>query len=108
MAGPPNLDLLLLEVLVAGPTHGYGLITVLRERSDGLLDYPEGTIYPALHRLEGDGLARSETTVVDGRARRVYRITTAGRSARAERRSAWRSYAAAVESVLAQPRTVRP
>ncbi len=47
-----HLDLLLLSVLAAGPAHGYAIISALRERSEGTFDLPEGTIYPALHRLE--------------------------------------------------------
>ena len=47
-----NLDLLLLSVLSSGPAHGYAIISALRDRSGGTFDLPEGTIYPALHRLE--------------------------------------------------------
>jgi len=54
-----NLDLLLLSVLSAGPAHGYSIISALRERSEGTFDLPEGTIYPALHRLEEAGLLAS-------------------------------------------------
>jgi PadR family transcriptional regulator, regulatory protein PadR len=52
-----HLDLLLMSVLAAGPTHGYAIITALRERSQGTFDLHEGTIYPALYRLEDAGLA---------------------------------------------------
>ena len=51
-----NLDLLLLSVLSSGPAHGYAIISALRDRSGGTFDLPEGTIYPALHRLEDSGL----------------------------------------------------
>ena len=51
-----NLDLLLLSVLSSGPAHGYAIISALRDRSGGTFDLPEGTIYPALHRLEDAGL----------------------------------------------------
>lgn len=95
-----HLDLLLLEVLLAGPAHGYALITTLRDRSDGVFDLPEGTVYPALHRLEDAGLLKSEWTMVEGRRRRLYRLTPAGRvAAHAERRH-WQSFADAVDSVL--------
>jgi PadR family transcriptional regulator PadR len=53
-----NLDLL-LSVLSSAPAHGYAIISALRDRSGGTLDLPEGTIYPALHRLEGSGLLAS-------------------------------------------------
>ncbi|MGA2828051.1 MAG: PadR family transcriptional regulator [Streptosporangiaceae bacterium] len=54
-----HLDLLLLSVLAAGPAHGYAIIAALRERSEGTFDLPEGTIYPALHRLEDAKLLSS-------------------------------------------------
>jgi PadR family transcriptional regulator len=54
------LDLLLLAELERGPGHGYALIERIRERSDGTFDFPEGTIYPALHRLERGGLLVSK------------------------------------------------
>jgi len=50
-----HLDLLLLSVLAAGPAHGYAIITALRARSEGTFDLPEGTVYPALQRLEDAG-----------------------------------------------------
>ncbi len=50
-----HLDLLLLSVLAAGQAHGYAVISVLRQRSEGTFDLPEGTVYPALHRLEDAG-----------------------------------------------------
>ena len=55
-----HLDLLVLSVLAdTGPVHGYGIISALRARSDGAFDLPEGTVYPALHRMEKDGLVLS-------------------------------------------------
>jgi PadR family transcriptional regulator PadR len=101
MRSAPNLDLLLLSTLSAGPMHGYGLIVSLRDGSGGHLDYPEGTVYPALHRLESEGLVVSSSVRAEGRLRRVYTITAQGRSAAAERVSAWRRYSQAVESLLA-------
>ena len=57
-----NLDLLLLSVLSSGPAHGYVIISALRDRSGGTFDLPEGTIYPALHRLEDAGLRSAPGT----------------------------------------------
>jgi PadR family transcriptional regulator PadR len=96
-----HLDLLLLSALAEGPSHGYLLIERLRERSDGAFDLPEGTVYPALHRLERDGLLSSEWTEAPGRRRRVYRLTRAGRAALGRRETEWRSFARAVEAVIA-------
>jgi PadR family transcriptional regulator len=95
-----NLDLLLLAVLDGPPRHGYALITLLRERSDGGFDLPEGTVYPALHRLEASGLVSSRWTDVAGRRRRVYALTAAGAAALVARRAEWSDYASGVEAVL--------
>src|SRR5260370_37942466 len=72
-----HLDFLLLSVLAAGPAHGYAIISALRERSEGTFDLPEGTIYPALHRLEDAELLSSSWATVGGRPRRVYALTDA-------------------------------
>ena len=73
-----HLDGLVLAVLATGPSHGYGLIEALRDRSGGVFDLPEGSVYPALHRLERAGLVASGWSEVGGRRRRVYCLTAAG------------------------------
>jgi len=78
--GKSQLDLLLLGILATGPAHGYAVITALKERTDGAFDLPEGTVYPALHRLEGQGLVDSTRETVNGRTRRVYSLTRSGRA----------------------------
>jgi PadR family transcriptional regulator, regulatory protein PadR len=95
-----NLDLLLLSVLAAGPAHGYGIITALRERSEGTFDLHEGTIYPALHRLEDAGLLGSSWADAGGRRRRVYALTDKGAAALAAERTAWWRSAAGIQAVL--------
>jgi PadR family transcriptional regulator PadR len=95
-----HLDVLLLAVVADGPVHGYAIVESLRERSGGHFTLPEGTVYPALHRLEADGLLRSEWAVVDARRRRQYELTDRGRAALGERSGDWRRFAGAVESVL--------
>src|SRR6185437_4435665 len=82
-----NLDLLLLSILAAGPAHGYAIISALRERSEGTFDLPEGTIYPALHRLEEAGLLASTWSQAEGRRRRVYGLTDEGAAALAAQRT---------------------
>src|SRR5258708_14844764 len=73
-----HLDLMLLATLRdVGPAHGYAIIVSLRERSLGAFDLPEGTVYPALHRLERDGLIGSEGDARASRRRRVYQLSTA-------------------------------
>ncbi len=95
-----HLDLLLLAVLADGARHGYAVIEDLRERSDEAFDLPEGTVYPALHRLERSGHLSSEWSVVQGRRRRTYRLTDRGRGALGRQRHAWDDFARAVTSVL--------
>jgi PadR family transcriptional regulator PadR len=95
-----HLDLLLLSVLSRSPGHGYAVITQLRDRSDGMLTLTEGSVYPALHRLEDLGLLVSEWQPVAGRRRRLYRVTSEGsRALRAERRD-WQALVSSVEAVL--------
>jgi PadR family transcriptional regulator, regulatory protein PadR len=97
-----NLDLL-LSVLAAGPAHGYEVITALRRRSEGTFDLPEGTIYPALHRLERTGLLASDWADTGGRRRRVYTLTDKGAAALAAEQTQWRRFAAGVQAVVGRP-----
>jgi DNA-binding PadR family transcriptional regulator len=91
---------LLLSVLSAGPAHGYAVISALRERSEGTFDLPEGTIYPALHRLEEAGLLASSWAQAESRRRRVYGLTDAGAAALAAQRAEWRKFARGMQAVL--------
>jgi PadR family transcriptional regulator PadR len=94
-----HLDGLVLAALASGPAHGYALIELLKERSGGFFELPEGSVYPALHRLEQAGLVVSDWSEAGGRRRRVYELTAKGRRAMAERHREWRSFAAAIEAV---------
>ena len=96
-----HLDLLLLAVLQGGPAHGYAIIASLRQRSAGTFDLPEGTIYPALHRLEDAGLLASAWSDEPGRRKRVYSLTLTGRQALTNRQAEWRRFARAVDATLA-------
>jgi PadR family transcriptional regulator, regulatory protein PadR len=98
-----NLDLLLLSVLAAGPAHGYAIISALRDRSEGTFDLPEGTVYPALHRLEDAGLLVSSWAQEAGRRRRVYGLTETGAAALAAEQTEWRRFAVGVQSVVRWP-----
>jgi PadR family transcriptional regulator, regulatory protein PadR len=95
-----HLDALLLATLTAGPRHGYAIKQALRAGSGGQFDLPTGTVYPALHRLEGAGLIRGTWSTVNGRRRRSYQLTPAGRRALSDQRSAWQEFAAAVSALL--------
>ncbi len=95
-----HLDGLVLAVIAAEPKHGYAVIEALKLRSQGRLDLPEGTVYPALHRLERTGLLSSDWSDT-GRRRRVYRLTRKGQRELGIRRRRWREFASTVEAVLA-------
>jgi PadR family transcriptional regulator, regulatory protein PadR len=95
-----NLDLLLLSILSAGPAHGYAIISALRDRSGGTFDLPEGTIYPALHRLEDSGLLASSWAQAEGRRRRVYMLTDKGVAALTAQQTEWRRFASGMHAVL--------
>jgi DNA-binding PadR family transcriptional regulator len=98
-----HLDMLLLAAVRTRPAHGYAIIEELRRRSGGAFDLPEGTVYPALHRLERAGLlgsAWSEAPAGGTRRRRVYRLTGRGHAALAERELAWARFAGGVGAVL--------
>jgi DNA-binding PadR family transcriptional regulator len=98
-----HLDLLLLSVLAGGPAHGYAVIAALRERSDQAFTLPEGTVYPALHRLEAAGLLRSDWAEQSGRRRRLYELTASGVSVLEELRGEWRRFATGVQAVVGGP-----
>jgi DNA-binding PadR family transcriptional regulator len=96
-----EVDLLLLAMLQSGPAHGYRIVELLRERSSGTFELAEGTVYPALHRLEREGLLLSRWEVVSGRRRRIYRLSRRGESTLARRRRQWFELADAMKEVLA-------
>ncbi len=95
-----HLDLLILAILGAGPAHGYGVIQSLAQRSGGDFDMPEGTVYPALHRLEASGLIASDWDAASGRKRRLYRLTDDGAQALTDKQNEWRRFSGAVQGVL--------
>ena len=95
-----HLDLLLLSALEQQPAHGYAVADMLRARSDGAFDLREGTLYPALHRLEGAGLLASRWSQVNGRRRRVYQLTKKGLRALTKQQGDWRDFARAVQLVV--------
>ena len=103
-----HLDGMLLAVLEAGPLHGYAIVEELCRRSDGEFDLPEGTVYPALHRLEAAGLLSSRWEVVSGRRRRVYALSQRGRAAVGERVANWHAFRSAVDAVFARTASEAP
>jgi PadR family transcriptional regulator PadR len=95
-----SLELLLMGVLQHGPAHGYAIIAALRERSEGAFALAEGTIYPALHRLEESGLISSSLAVANGRRRRTYALTAPGKRAFAAQRKEWLGFVRSVAAVV--------
>ena len=98
-----HLDMIVLAALSTGPAHGYAVIQEIRRRSGGEFELPEGTIYPALHRLEQAGLLSSRWTAGDsGRQRRVYSLTRSGRRALADQRAVWQRFTDAIGGLFGE------
>jgi PadR family transcriptional regulator PadR len=96
-----TLDLLVLKALLLGPLHGWAITKRLARLSDDVLNVGQGSLYPALYRLEDQGWISSEWGISDeGRRAKTYTLTTLGRKRLASERSAWRLFSAAVDQVL--------
>jgi len=96
-----STDCLILSVLSDHPTYGYELIREIEARSDGYFHFREGTLYPALHRMEKEGLLEARwDTIPGGQERRYYSLTEAGQRALRLRRDAWSGFASAVRAIL--------
>jgi DNA-binding PadR family transcriptional regulator len=96
-----QLDLVLLAGLAAlGEVHGYALISSVRQRTEGELDVPEGSVYPALQRLERDGYVEGRWEDGAKRPRRLYRLSTDGRAALRTKQVEWRGFAHAMDQVV--------
>lgn len=96
-----SLDLLILKTLSHAPMHGWGISQRVQQISDGALDMNQGSLYPALQRLEKDGLIASKWDTTDNNRRaRYYRLTQSGRRALGQEVESWRRFAAALNAVL--------
>lgn len=96
-----TLDLLVLRALLVGPMHGWGITERIREASRDVLAIGQGSLYPALYRLERQGFVTSAWRASEhNRRARYYTLTAAGRVRLAEERQQWRRMARAVELVL--------
>ncbi len=94
---PPTL---ILQALAHEPSHGYRIAQQIKAGSKGVLDFKEGTLYPALHKLENEGLVESYEGVESGRTRRYYRITKTGLAELHKDRAEWRELSRAVTMML--------
>jgi PadR family transcriptional regulator PadR len=96
-----TLDLLVLQTLRWGPQHGYGISQAIRASSGDILRVDTGSLYPALHRLEGEGWIAASWKVSENKQRvRVYRLTVAGRKQLVSERSRWAQLSDAIAGVL--------
>jgi len=96
-----TLDTLVLKALSWGPLHGYAVSRWIREVTDDVLEVQEGVLYPALHRLERQGLLRAEWGVSDtGRKVKYYELTEPGRARLRRQENDWARYTTAVAKVL--------
>lgn len=95
-----TLPVLILQVLSQGDKHGYAIAQEIKQRSRGVLDFKEGSLYPALHAQEKKGFIASVDRRQDGRRRRYYRLTKAGAKALEAHRNEWRQLSTAVTEIL--------
>jgi transcriptional regulator len=96
-----TLDLLILKALTLGSLHGWGISKRIARMSDEVLEINQGSLYPALHRLEDRGLVSSEWGVSDeGRRAKFYTLTKAGRAHFVNEQESWGLFSAAVHQVL--------
>src|SRR4051812_11300398 len=96
-----TLDLLILQTLQEGSQHGWGISQRIQERSKGVLEVNQGSLYPALHRLDQRGLLQSEwSTSENNRRAKFYSLSAEGEQALRAEMAGWRRYVAAVELVL--------
>lgn len=96
-----SLDLLILKTLSLAPMHGWGISQRVQQISKGVLEVNQGSLYPALQRLEKDGLVTSDWDTTDNNRRaRYYRLTATGRRALGQELENWRRFTAGLEAVL--------
>ena len=101
-----TLDLLILQTLMWGAQHGYGISQVIRAQSGDVLQVDTGSLYPALHRLEKQRWIKSEWSLSDNNQRaKFYQLTAAGRKQLAQERSRWTQLSDAIAAVLNPVRT---
>jgi transcriptional regulator len=102
-----TLDALVLKTLAGGRRHGYGIARAIEEATEGIVEIEDGSLYPALYRLEHKGWVEAEWGTSElGRRAKFYRLTPAGRQQLRTEVSAWQKYAVAVSKLLgatAQP-----
>ena len=95
-----SVEVVILKLLSEHDMYGYEMIKTVNERSNGYFEWREGSLYPCLHKLEGDGLVKSYSREDGGRMRRYYTLTETGREAAVTRAAASREFCAALTLLL--------
>lgn len=95
-----SLAPLILQNLQRGPNHGYRIAQEIKQSSKGVLDFKEGTLYPALHGLEAKGLIQSFTREENGRTRCYYKLTEKGKKTLAKEKQEWLRFSGAINLLL--------
>src|SRR6185503_19192870 len=96
-----TLDMLILKAVKLGPMHGFGISVLIRQMSKDVLQVEQGSLYPALYRLEDQGWIASEWGVSDNnRKAKFYKLTTAGRKQLVEETSNWERLSTAINLIL--------
>lgn len=99
-----TVDMLILQVVLPESTYGYRITQDVLKRSEGYFQLKEGSLYPALHRLERDGLLQANWDKAEtGRRRKYYRITATGKKALEKRKSEWEQFSIGVNGILGVP-----
>ena len=95
-----TLPVLILQVVSQGERHGYAIAKEIKQRSQDVLNFQEGVLYPTLHTLEAEGLLTSTRRKENNRPRRYYTLTENGHTALAKEREAWENVSHAVNLIL--------
>src|SRR5215475_8103830 len=95
-----NTELLILALLEEDARHGYEIGKLIAERTEGILKFNVASLYPLLYRLERSGWVKGEWKPVQGRRRRYYRLTPAGRKTLAAKRAQWREFSGAMNRIV--------
>ncbi len=95
-----TLEMLVLEVISAGPTYGYEIAQQVVSRSGDRFELKEGSLYPALHRMQRQKLLSHEWRQADGRRRKYYKLTAAGKKALATKKAQWAEFTRGIDGVL--------
>ncbi len=99
-----NLATVLMALLLDGATYGYAIVAEAERRTGGRLKIRQNALYPALHKLEADGMVAGEWREVAGRRRRYYRLTPRGRLNLKRKLTRWREFSATIDAVLGEVR----